>query len=370
MQLLLRVCFNLCTKSKKVATDKWLLMDVVNAMLNVIAFQIVVAFPIPWFMDLNIKYNLDYLMIAVLVVSWLRFFIYFLLVREISQMLLTLYEMLADTLSFMFIVLCYMLIVGSVVTTLYQDVNPTKLGGMALTLKVLYDGGMAVFDYKGMGSDEFQFSIIQIAHVYFANILLFNFLIAILSFTYDTMQQISVFKYKVNVYRYAERYLIGFEEEKYSELVIHAPPVTILITAVLPFYMIRPLAGSLNKFVSYCIYWLENLVLALVFLFYELLLVPIVFGKTFVALLTSNQGLFTTMFYGIAWLVSGLVMNVALALRDIYFLLKILSMHQGCRAETGLADELKEVKIDPLVKLRVYNEVRETVIELYIELRR
>lgn len=58
-------------------------------------------------------------MIAVLIISWLRFFIYFLIVREISKMLLTIYEMLTDTLSFIFIVVCYLLIVGSVFTTLY-----------------------------------------------------------------------------------------------------------------------------------------------------------------------------------------------------------------------------------------------------------
>ena len=62
---------------------------------------------------------MDYLIIAVLIISWLRFFIYFLLIEEISKMLLTIYEMLTDTLSFVFIVLCYLLIVASVFTTLY-----------------------------------------------------------------------------------------------------------------------------------------------------------------------------------------------------------------------------------------------------------
>jgi hypothetical protein len=89
-------------------------------------------------------------------------------------------------------------------------VNPDKFGGMALSLKTLYDGAMGVYDYIGMKDREFQFSILQIVHIYFANILLMNFLIAILSFTYENMQQISVFKYKVNVYQYCERYLIAF----------------------------------------------------------------------------------------------------------------------------------------------------------------
>lgn len=168
--------------------DKWCLMDALNATLNIIAFEVVVNVPQWTLEETNAKYLLDYLMIAVLILSWLRFFIYFLLVREISKMLLTIYEMLADTLSFVFIVVCYLLIVASVFTTLYQDVNPQKFGGMAFSLKTLYDGAMGVYDYNGMKDREVQFSILQMVHIYFANILLMNFLIAILSYTYENMQ--------------------------------------------------------------------------------------------------------------------------------------------------------------------------------------
>ena len=176
-------------------------MDAINAILNIFAFEFIINMP-GWVLEeTQYKYYIDYLMIAVLIISWLRFFIYFLIVKEISKMLLTIYEMLADTLSFIFIVVCYLLIVASVFTTLYQDVNASKFGGMAISLKTLYDGAMGIYDYKGMGaSREVQFSVLQIVHIYFANILLMNFLIAILSFTYEKMQARSVFKYKVNVY--------------------------------------------------------------------------------------------------------------------------------------------------------------------------
>lgn len=36
----------------------------------------------------------------------------------------------------------------------------------------------------------------------------------------------------------------------------------------------------------------------------------------------------------------------------------------------GLTDELKEVIIDKDLKVKIYNETRETVIEVYIELRK
>ena len=99
-------------------------------------------------------------MIFVLVVSWLRFFLYFLVVRDISKLLLLIFEMLTDTLSFIFIVVCYLVIIGSVFTTLYQDINPSKFGGLPLSVRTLYDGLMAVYDYKGMAGKEMSFSIL------------------------------------------------------------------------------------------------------------------------------------------------------------------------------------------------------------------
>ena len=130
-------------------------MDCINAILNIFSFEFVINVPVWVLLNTQYKYYIDYLMIVVLIVSWLRFFIYFLIVREISKMLLTIYEMLADTMSFIFIVVCYLLIVASVFTTLYQDVNVDKFGGMARSLKTLYDGTMTVYDYKGMNDREF-----------------------------------------------------------------------------------------------------------------------------------------------------------------------------------------------------------------------
>lgn len=370
LQIVLRGIFNVLTKKQGVQIDKWSIMDALNAVLNIFAFEFIIHMPTWMFEDSKYKYNLDYLMIAVLIISWLRFFIYFLIVREISKMLLTIYEMLADTLSFVFIVICYLLIIASVFTTLYQDVNPNKFGGMAMSLKTLYDSTMGVYDYIGMKDREFQFSILQIIHIYFANILLMNFLIAILSYTYENMQQISVFKYKVNVYQYCERYLIAFKDDDYSELVLHPPPVSLLTALLVPFSLIKPIALKANQFFSYLIFWLENIIMVFLFFLYEFLLLPFVYGKIFWNLMFSSQGLFTVIFYCLIWIFAGFFFTFGLLLRDIFYVLKILAMHQGCRHAMGLPDELKEATLDPLVKLKVYNEVRNTVIELYIELRK
>ena len=158
-QLFLKQVFNVCSK-KKIVIDKWTILDTINAVLNIVGFEIITNSSPEQLANDNYKNNLDYVMIFVLIVSWLRFFIYFLLVREISKMILTLYEMLSDTLSFIFIVVCYLVIVASVFTTLYQDVYPAKFGGLALSMRTLYDSTMAVYYYLNMGDREISFSVI------------------------------------------------------------------------------------------------------------------------------------------------------------------------------------------------------------------
>lgn len=49
------------------------------------------------------KQTLDYYVVLVLIVSWIRFFAYFLVVRSISKLLMTLFKMMKDTIGFVFL---------------------------------------------------------------------------------------------------------------------------------------------------------------------------------------------------------------------------------------------------------------------------
>mmetsp|Transcript_28235 Transcript_28235/g.21107 ORF Transcript_28235/g.21107 Transcript_28235/m.21107 type:complete len:101 (-) Transcript_28235:64-366(-) len=99
---------------------------------------------------------------------------------------------------------------GSIFTTLYQDTNEDKYGGLAATIRTLFNDAMAVFSYEGMEGREISHTLLTIFTVFFANILLLNYLIAILSTTYEKMRESGVFRYKCNLYSYCERYMIAF----------------------------------------------------------------------------------------------------------------------------------------------------------------
>lgn len=117
-QHVLKIVFNICSPYR-IGADKWTIMDTASALLNIIAVVLIQEINPATFLFPKRKDLVDYFMLLVLCVSWLRFFSYFLVVRSISKLLLTLIEMIGDTLSFLFLVSCFILIMSSVFATLY-----------------------------------------------------------------------------------------------------------------------------------------------------------------------------------------------------------------------------------------------------------
>ena len=80
----------------------------------------------------------------------------------------------------------------------------------------MFDGLMGGYTYKGFGDRELLHMVAIILHVWIANILLLNYLIAILSESYAVMLEKSSFLFKVYLYKYCERYVVGFENDAYG----------------------------------------------------------------------------------------------------------------------------------------------------------
>ena len=94
-------------------------MDFICSLLNMCAVFIINYLEPEQYLDQTLKDFIDYFMVIVLCVAWLRFFTYFLVVKMISQLILTLMAMIIDTLAFMFLVCCFILIMASIYTTLF-----------------------------------------------------------------------------------------------------------------------------------------------------------------------------------------------------------------------------------------------------------
>lgn len=67
------------------------------------------------------------------------------------------------------------------------------------------------YDYVGAGGDqELIYTALVILNLFFLNILLLNYMIAILSGTYGDMLEEGGFLYKTMLFKYCERYMIAF----------------------------------------------------------------------------------------------------------------------------------------------------------------
>ncbi len=196
-----------------------------------------------------------------------------------------------------------------------------------------------------MGERELSFSILLIVYVFFGNILLMNYLIAILSTTYENMKQTGIFKYKVNLYQYCERFMIAFDEKSYGEIVLHPPPLSYLSAVMIPFLLSSWVMKYISKAFSYVMHWIENLCFLIGFLLFEFMLAPIAYVKVWLNIILNSLGAFKLLCNCLMWLLFGIPMTLFLLLRDLTYLILILCRHQGCRF--GKPDDFAEDPMDP-----------------------
>eukprot|EP00350_Pseudokeronopsis_sp_OXSARD2_P001981 CAMPEP_0170550742 /NCGR_PEP_ID=MMETSP0211-20121228/8748_1 /TAXON_ID=311385 /ORGANISM="Pseudokeronopsis sp., Strain OXSARD2" /LENGTH=433 /DNA_ID=CAMNT_0010857443 /DNA_START=189 /DNA_END=1490 /DNA_ORIENTATION=- len=344
----LKLFFNAMAQQRSFL-DKWAILDLTNGLFNLIAMFLIGSLDPLFYLHPANKDYYDYYMILVLCISWIRFFSYFLSIRNISKLILTLLAMVTDTLSFLFIMACFILIMASIFTTLYQDTNPDKYGNVGATIQTLFNAAMAVFDYDGMEGREISHSLLTIFTVFFANILLLNYLIAILSTTYEKMRESGVFRYKCNLYSYCERYMVAFNEPAYGGLLIYPPPLCYLSVIMVLFSWSETKMMRVQYYFAMTRFWFENCVLIFLFAIFEVCMFPLAFIKQWVNLFRNAKSWLKCILHCFFFLLVGIFINFGLICYDIYTFVYILKQYEGCRV--GKIDELAEIDDDETVKI-------------------
>lgn len=157
--------------------------------------------------------------------------------------------------------------------------------------------------------------------------------------------------------------MIAFSERSYGEIILHPPPLSYLSAAMVPFLFSRTGMAYISKSFSYFMFWLENIVFVIAFFLFELLIMPIAYIKVWINIVRNSMGILNTILNCVIWALIGIFMMFFLLFRDVSYLVKILSYHNGCRF--GKVDELAEESVDPALRIKIYNETRATVISLY-----
>ena len=138
------------------------------------------------------------------------------------------------------------------------------------------------------------------------------------------------------------------KNKAYGELALHPAPLCVFTFPILLLSFVLPEQHmeKASKALSYFMYWLENFFFIIFHSFFLAILLPFVYLKNLFVVLSASHGLFTTLFNTLGWLIFGPLLTIFLGLRDVYYYIKILSMHRGCREEQGLEDELKSEQVD------------------------
>ena len=209
--LLCKIIFNLCTRKKNktlpISFDIWTKIDTVSAICTVVTMRfIVMSSPEELMPDLAWKKKLNYIVTANAVLQYFRCFSFLLVVESLSKMILTFINMIIDTLPFLFLLTAFMLLMTSVAATLFQDVNPAGFGSFLQSFFTLKDSVIAGTTYSGFAEKEKIFSVFAQLTTLFGNVLMLNYLVAILSKTYENMLEYGSFLYKVKKFQYCQRY--------------------------------------------------------------------------------------------------------------------------------------------------------------------
>lgn len=72
---------------------------------------------------------------------------FFLMIEELSKMILTFIAMVIDTIAFMFIVGAYLIIASAIFTTVFQDCQNNSYATFKVSLRTLFDGLMASYGF-------------------------------------------------------------------------------------------------------------------------------------------------------------------------------------------------------------------------------
>lgn len=316
-----KICFNWWSKVS-LPIDKWTILDVLWGIISLISFNYTGSLKPSIIMNATTKQSIDNYVALAIIISWLRFFAYLLLIRPVSVLLLTLFKMLKEIISFGFILIWYLLFVSSVFTTLFGGLAPDSYGTMSLCMRTMFDLMLANYNHQDLGKSDTSHSILLIIHLVISNVFLLNFLIAILSSVYEIMRMVGDFDYKANIYSYIEKYQIAMQDTKgYDEFVIHPCPINLITLPLIPYYA-KSASQRNNEFFPKLMFWIENSVMLVTFYFYLLLLIPATFGKMIVNIvkMTENKRL---LFILPMWLVCGLPYLLYISVKDASYFLKI-----------------------------------------------
>jgi hypothetical protein len=95
----------------------WFFTDIVVSIVNLAGIAFLSKMTAYDLVENGNKYLYNYTVVVVSVVTWFRFFVFYLIIPRLSKLIITLIQIIEDTLSFTFLMSLVLIIFGTAFTT-------------------------------------------------------------------------------------------------------------------------------------------------------------------------------------------------------------------------------------------------------------
>lgn len=343
--------------------DLWSKVDLFCALFQIISQSLTSTITAHVIDSKDIKVYYNILQIVTILATWFRLFSLLFVVEKFSKLISTILEMLTGGLTFLAIVVCYLIMMSSFAMCIFQE-HAITYSTFIYTMRTLFDAMLGMYDYGAIRTNYKQIhTLFMIFHIYVANIFLLNYLVAILSTIYEEMDEgPGDFMFKCYKYNYIERYELAFQDDLgYNELVLHPPPLNFFSVFLWPFLFSSKLMKKYSLKYSIINFWAENIFVYIPGQFlYELWLIPQIYIKiafNIVKLADPFQKVYLIIF----WLIYGPFYLMYGVFFDIYYYVQILRDYKIAEDPIEIEDKERE-KNDKIV---IYNEIKDVIQSIY-----
>lgn len=202
-----RILFNLLPRKNTdlpaIPFDQYLRRDMMFSCSVIVVYLVLLIFGESWAIDDTMRSFLIIICVVAIVLGLIKFGFMFLCVEEFSVLLQTMFSMLADTVPILLILLAWLIIYLQFSLTIYTDSIPAAYDQWHNATRVSFDFFLGSYDYSVMSSEfventmaKYIYYLVCMLNLFIACILMLNFMIAILSDSYATMQELGSFYFK------------------------------------------------------------------------------------------------------------------------------------------------------------------------------
>ncbi len=271
-------------------------------------------------------------MILVVVISWVRYFSYFMIVNGVAKMTITLFRMLYDTLSFFVILCAFLLLSSAIFQTLFRDAlteDAEVYSGILSSLRAVVDYFTGEYDEKDMGNFDLSHSIVYMVTVLVGNIFLLNYMVAIINTVYNSMIDNGDFYAIRFSYQFVSKYIKALSEKNgYEKLILFPPPLNLFCIPLIVFSPKPTAVKKISDILTTIFFWAENIGFIFVFMGYLFAIDMVLYFKIILEIYQVD-GFTNKMFYWLIWIPFGFFYLFFINLVDTCTLFNILCFEKS-----------------------------------------